>query len=152
MIVREIRVEGLQRISEATVYHSLPLNIGNRFDGRRRAEAIRALYATGFFRDVELRYEGGLLTVAIEERPVIESLDEVKQYLTGLYFFTRQKMAGAARSAPLQPRGDTQIPAGNLSQFRRRPGTISILDRQCLLTFIFIRRYICEFSYACPRS
>lgn len=91
LIVREIRVEGLQRISEATVYHSLPLNIGNRFDGRRRAEAIRALYATGFFRDVELRYEGGLLTVAIEERPVIESLDEVKQYLTGQYFSRGKK-------------------------------------------------------------
>jgi len=72
-VVEEIRLEGLQRISEGTVYNYLPLNIGDRIDGRRVAEAIRALYATGFFRDVELRREGDALIVAVMERPVIES-------------------------------------------------------------------------------
>ena len=72
-VVEEIRLEGLQRIAEGTVYNYLPLNIGDRIDGRRVAEAIRALYATGFFRDVELRREGGSLIVVVMERPVIES-------------------------------------------------------------------------------
>jgi outer membrane protein insertion porin family len=74
-VVEEIRLEGLQRISEGTVYNYLPLNIGDRIDGGRVAEAIRALYATGFFRDVELRREGGSLIVAVMERPVIESFE-----------------------------------------------------------------------------
>jgi len=72
-VVDEIRLEGLQRISEGTVYNYLPLNIGDRIDGRRVAEAIRALYATGLFRDVELRREGDSLIVVVMERPVIES-------------------------------------------------------------------------------
>ena len=74
-VVQEIRIEGLQRISEGTVYNYLPLNIGDRIDSRRVAEAIRALYATGFFRDVELRREAGSLIVAVMERPVIESFE-----------------------------------------------------------------------------
>ena len=50
--VGDIRVEGLQRVSEGTVYNYLPVNIGDRLDPQRVREAIRALYATGFFRDV----------------------------------------------------------------------------------------------------
>lgn len=49
LIVRDTRVEGLRRISEGTVHEYLPLNIGDRPDGHRMTEAIRALYATGFF-------------------------------------------------------------------------------------------------------
>src|SRR6516164_2364023 len=50
--VGDIRVEGLQRISEGTVYNYLPVNIGDHLTLSRVREAIRALYATGFFRDV----------------------------------------------------------------------------------------------------
>jgi outer membrane protein insertion porin family len=71
--VGDIRIEGLQRISEGTVYNYLPVNIGDRLDSRRVEEALRALYATGFFRDVELRRDGGTLIVAVRERPSIES-------------------------------------------------------------------------------
>ena len=71
--VQEIRLEGLQRISEGTVYNYLPVNIGDRLDSRRVAEAIRTLYATGFFQDVELRREADALIVVVRERPVIES-------------------------------------------------------------------------------
>ncbi len=74
-VAKEIRLEGLRRIAEGTVYNYLPLNIGDRIDGRRVAEAIRALYATGFFQDVELRREGSSLIVAVMERPVIESFE-----------------------------------------------------------------------------
>ena len=71
--VGDIRIEGLQRISEGTVYNYLPVNIGDRLDARRVEEALRALYATGFFRDVEIRRDGGALVVAVRERPSIES-------------------------------------------------------------------------------
>ena len=68
-----IRIEGLQRISEGTVFNYLPVNIGDRLDQRRIEESLRALYGTGFFRDVELRRDGGTLVVAVRERPSIES-------------------------------------------------------------------------------
>jgi outer membrane protein insertion porin family len=74
-VVGDIRVEGLQRITEGTVFNYLPINIGDTLDGRRSAEAIKALYATGFFRDVELRRDGGALIVAVLERPTIESFE-----------------------------------------------------------------------------
>lgn len=73
--VGEIRVEGLQRISEGTVYNYLPVNIGDVLDQRRIAESIRVLYRTGFFRDVELRRDGDVLIVAVIERPTIESFE-----------------------------------------------------------------------------
>src|SRR5437762_12015797 len=73
--VSDIRVEGLQRISEGTVYNYLPVNIGDRLDRRRIQESLRAMYATGFFRDVELRRDGSTLVVAVLERPSIESFE-----------------------------------------------------------------------------
>jgi outer membrane protein insertion porin family len=73
--VGDIRIEGLQRISEGTVYNYLPVNIGDQLDQRRIAEALRAMYATGFFRDVEIRREGGTLVIAVQERPSIESFE-----------------------------------------------------------------------------
>jgi len=71
--VGDIRIEGLQRITEGTVYNYLPVNIGDRMDQRRVDESLRALYATGFFRDVEIRRDGGTLVIAVLERPSIES-------------------------------------------------------------------------------
>jgi outer membrane protein insertion porin family len=71
--VGDIRIEGLQRITEGTVYNYLPVNIGDRLDQRRIDESLRALYATGFFRDVEIRRDGGTLVIAVLERPSIES-------------------------------------------------------------------------------
>ena len=73
--VGNIRVEGLQRISEGTVFNYLPINIGDRLDRRRIDEALKAIYATGFFRDVQLRRDGGTLVVFVQERPSIESFD-----------------------------------------------------------------------------
>lgn len=71
--VGDIKIEGLQRISEGTVFNYLPVNIGDRLDQRRIEESLAALYATGFFRDVELRRDGGTLLVVVQERPSIES-------------------------------------------------------------------------------
>ena len=74
--VTGIRVEGLQRLSEGTVYNTLPVDIGDRVGSRRVREAVRALNATGFFRDVELRREEpGVLVVVVQERPSIRSFE-----------------------------------------------------------------------------
>src|SRR5882762_5382705 len=73
--VGDIRVEGLQRVSEGTVYNYLPVNIGDHLSAQRVREAIRALYATGFFRDVQLRRDGSTLVVVVLERPSIESFE-----------------------------------------------------------------------------
>jgi outer membrane protein insertion porin family len=72
LVIRDIRVEGLQRISEGTVFNYLPLNIGDRLEQQRVQEAMRAVYATGFFRDVEFRWDNGTLVIAVAERPSIE--------------------------------------------------------------------------------
>ncbi len=73
--VGDIRVEGLERTSEGTVYNYLPVNIGDVLTPQRVREAVRALYATGFFRDVQLRREGTTLVVVVQERPSIESFE-----------------------------------------------------------------------------
>ena len=73
--VGDIRVEGLQRISEGTVFNYLPVNIGDHLDEQRIGEALRALYATGFFRDVELRRDGNTLLVVVVERPSIAKFE-----------------------------------------------------------------------------
>jgi outer membrane protein insertion porin family len=73
--VGDIKVEGLQRVSEGTVYNYLPVNIGDHVTAQRVREAIRALYATNFFRDVQLRREGNTLVVVVSERPSIESFE-----------------------------------------------------------------------------
>jgi outer membrane protein insertion porin family len=73
--VGDIRIEGLQRISEGTVFNYLPVNIGDHLDGQRIGEAMRALYATGFFRDVALRRDGNILLVVVVERPSIAKFE-----------------------------------------------------------------------------
>jgi outer membrane protein insertion porin family len=71
-VVRDFRVVGVQRISEGTVYNYLPINIGDTVTDQRAQEAVRAIYSTGFFRNVELRRDGDTLVIAVLERPSIE--------------------------------------------------------------------------------
>src|SRR5688572_3184138 len=72
--VTDIRVEGLQRIPEGTLFNTLPVNIGDTLDARRVREALRAVHATGFFRDVQLRREDpGVLLVVVQEHPSIRA-------------------------------------------------------------------------------
>ena len=74
-VVGGIRVEGLQRISEGTVFNMLPVNIGDRIGPQRVREALRALNDTGFFRDVELRRDESVLVVVVQERPSIRTFE-----------------------------------------------------------------------------
>lgn len=73
--VKDMRVEGLQRISEGTVFNYLPINIGDTVDGNRIGEAIRALYSQNLFDDIEMRRDGDTLVIVVRERPSIASFE-----------------------------------------------------------------------------
>ena len=72
--MRDIRVEGVQRTEPGTIFSYLPIKVGDRVDDQRISDAVKALYATGFFRDVRLEAQGDVLVVAVQERPTISSL------------------------------------------------------------------------------
>ena len=72
-VVKDMRVEGLQRISEGTVFNYLPINIGDTIDSVRIGEAIRSLYSQSLFDDIEMRRDGETLIIVVKERPSIES-------------------------------------------------------------------------------
>ena len=72
-VVKDMRVEGLQRISEGTVFNYLPINIGDSVDKIRIGEAIRSLYGQDLFDDIEMRRDGDTLLIVVRERPSIES-------------------------------------------------------------------------------
>ena len=71
-VVRDMRVEGLQRISEGTVFNYLPVNPGDTMNEQLAREAIRALYSEGLFLNIELRRDGDALVIVVQERPSIE--------------------------------------------------------------------------------
>lgn len=73
-IVKDIRLEGLQRISAGTVFNYLPIKVGERVDTQRTAEAIRALFRTGFFKNVSIERQGDVLIVKLKERPSIANI------------------------------------------------------------------------------
>ena len=73
--VRDIRVEGIQRTEAGTVFSYLPIKVGDTMDNKQAAAAIHALYATGFFKDVLLKVERGVLIVQVRERPSIASIE-----------------------------------------------------------------------------
>lgn len=81
-IVRDIRVEGIQRTEAGTVFSYLPIKVGDVLDSTKASAAIKALYATGFFKDVKLKAEGNLLIVQVLERPAIAqiSIDGAKEF------------------------------------------------------------------------
>jgi outer membrane protein insertion porin family len=76
-VVRDIRVEGVQRTDAGTVFNYLPIKVGDRIDDEKASAAVKALYATGFFRDVRLEAEGNVLVVIVQERPTISQIDIV---------------------------------------------------------------------------
>ena len=73
-VIRDIRVEGLQRIAAGTVFNYLPVKIGDTITERDTQEALRALFKTGFFRDVRLERQGDVLIVSVVERPSIAGI------------------------------------------------------------------------------
>jgi outer membrane protein insertion porin family len=72
--VTDIRIDGLQRISAGTVYTYLPIERGDRVDQARASEAIRALFRTGFFSDIRIDRQDGILILNVRERPAINKI------------------------------------------------------------------------------
>ena len=75
--VRDIRVEGLQRVEAGTVFASLPFRVGDTYNDEKGTAAIRALFALGLFKDVRLDVNGDVLVVIVEERPTVANVDFV---------------------------------------------------------------------------
>jgi outer membrane protein insertion porin family len=75
--LKDIRVEGLQRIESGTVFASLPFRVGDTYNDESGAAAIRALFALGLFKDVRLDAQGDVLVVIVEERPSISEVEWV---------------------------------------------------------------------------
>ena len=75
--VRDIRVEGLQRVEPGTVFASLPFRVGETYSDDKGSTAIRALFGLGLFKDVRLEVSGDVLVVVVEERPTVADVDFV---------------------------------------------------------------------------
>jgi len=73
-LIKDIRVEGLQRIAAGTVFSYLPVKVGDNLDNTGSGKVIRALFKTGFFKDVRLEKENGVLIVFVVERPAIATI------------------------------------------------------------------------------
>ncbi len=94
--VSDIRIEGAQRTEPGTVFNYLPVKVGERFTQEQSDEAVRALFATGFFRDVRLEVDGTVLVVYLEERPAIASVD-----VTGTKEFEKDAVIKVLRDSGL---------------------------------------------------
>lgn len=76
-VVKDIRVDGIQRTEAGTVFGYLPVRVGDTMTDQKAAGAIKALFATGFFKDVRLEVEKDVLVVLVEERPAIAVVEVV---------------------------------------------------------------------------
>lgn len=99
--VRDIRVEGIQRTEAGTVFNYLPVKVGDTFTDEKGAASIKALYATGFFKDVRVEAEGDVLVVTVEERPAISAVE-----FTGTKEFDKDTLTKALKEIGL---GESRI-------------------------------------------
>ena len=91
-VIRDIRVEGIQRTEAGTIFSYLPVKVGDTMTDEKAAQAIRALFATGFFRDVSLEREGEVLVVVVQERPSIAQIE-----FSGLKEFEKDQITSGMR-------------------------------------------------------
>ena len=73
--VKDIRVEGLQRVEPGTVFATLPFRIGDTYDDEKGSVAIRSLFALGVFKDVRVEVVGDVLVLIVEERPTVAAIE-----------------------------------------------------------------------------
>ena len=95
-VVKDIRVEGLQRTEAGTIFSYLPVKVGETMTEEKAQQALRALFATGFFRDVRLEVENDVLVVLVDERPAVAQID-----LVGIKEFEADTMRRILRDAGL---------------------------------------------------
>ena len=96
MIVKDIRVEGIQRTEAGTVFSYLPIKVGDSLTKQKATDAIKALYSTGFFKDVRLESEDGVLLVIVQERPAIAEIS-----IVGISEFEPDKLKTGLRQSGL---------------------------------------------------
>jgi outer membrane protein insertion porin family len=94
--IKDIRVEGIQRTEAGTVFSYLPVKVGDTMTDEKAAQAIKTLFATGFFKDVRLEVDKGVLVVLVEERPAIAAIDFV-----GLKAFDKEQLKKGLRDVGL---------------------------------------------------
>jgi outer membrane protein insertion porin family len=92
-VIKDIRIEGLQRVEPGTVFSYLPVQVGETFTDEKGADAIKSLYSTGFFRDVQIQAQGNVLIVIVEERPTISRLE-----FTGMKEFDQEIVRKSLRA------------------------------------------------------
>ena len=73
--VSDIRLQGLQRVSSGTVFNLLPVNVGDTIDERSTRQLMRILFQSGYFNDIKMARDDGVLIVTVSERPAIESIE-----------------------------------------------------------------------------
>jgi outer membrane protein insertion porin family len=93
-VIRDIRVEGVQRTEAGTVFTYLPVKVGDRIDDEKSAAAVKALYATGFYSDVRLEADGDVLIVFVQERAAIAQID-----IDGAKEFTKENLKDGLKQA-----------------------------------------------------
>lgn len=95
-VIKDIRVEGIQRTEAGTIFSYLPVKVGDTMTEEKATQAIRALYATGFFQDVSLERDGDVLVVVVQERPSIAQID-----FAGVREFNKDQLATGMRQIGL---------------------------------------------------
>ena len=75
--VRDIRIEGLQRVEPGTIFVSLPVQLGDTYSDDKGSAAIRSLFSLGLFKDVRIEVNGDVLVVVVEERPTVAEVEFV---------------------------------------------------------------------------
>ena len=73
-VIKDIRVEGLQRTEPGTIFNYLPVEVGDTMDDAKATRAIKSLYGTGFFKDVRIEADGDVLLVTVQERSAIATI------------------------------------------------------------------------------
>lgn len=93
-VIKDIRVEGLQRTDPGTVFAALPFRIGDTYTDDKGSAALRALFATGLFKDVRIDIEGDVAVVIVDERAIIASVS-----FAGLKEFDKDPLTKSLKDA-----------------------------------------------------
>src|SRR5690606_10313563 len=73
-VVDDIRIIGADRISQGTIFTHIPIERGDEVDSSRIRDAIKSLFGTGYFEDIKMAREGGILLITVVERPAIATI------------------------------------------------------------------------------
>lgn len=95
--IQDIRVEGIQRTEAGTIFGYLPVKVGDEMTPEKATSSVKLLFGTGFFKDVQIEQDGGVLVVIVQERPAISAID-----VRGSKEFDKKKLLEIFRAVGLQ--------------------------------------------------